>query len=99
MSEFMENPAVKMRIRPHRGSLDKSLAEVEEIPKTMEAILGVLNKALADWVGEITADRITLSEVKYDSRIDWHYRWVVIQGFGPWGMIDDRPAPTNRVLN
>lgn len=51
MLSFKENPSVKMCIRPHRGSLDVSMAECQEIPRTVEAILTVVNKALAELAG------------------------------------------------
>lgn len=92
MERFKEDRSIKMLIRPHCGGLADSMAGVEEIPKTLEAIVEVINRRLGRAGVVVTKDQIGLSKVCYDPRVNWYYRWVIVEGYGVWGLIDDRPT-------
>lgn len=92
MEDFIENPFVNMQIRNHNGSLVDALNTQQSIPRCMASLLEVLNHDLKEWVDfQITENEITLGEVLYDPRCDWYTRLVVVEGWGPWGYLDDRP--------
>jgi hypothetical protein len=92
MLEFKENQFVMMRIRNHSGSLDSALKTEQSIPRTVHSLLAVLNEDLKEWVNfTITEAHLILGPVRYDDRIGWHSRLVIIDGWGPWGYLDDNP--------
>lgn len=92
MLNFKENPWVQMRIRNHCGSLADALKTEQSIPRTVHSLLAELNDDLKDWVGfKITEADVSLRAVCYDDRIDCYSRLIVIEGWGPWGWLDDRP--------
>ena len=92
MLDFKENPFVTMRIRNHCGSLVDALKTEQSIPRTVYSLLAVLNEDLKEWVNfTITEAHLSLGPVCYDERIGWHSRLIIIDGWGPWGHLDDSP--------
>ena len=59
MEDFIENPFVNMQVRSHCGSLADSLNKTQLIPRTMSALLDLLNEDLKEWIDfKITEDCI-----------------------------------------
>lgn len=92
MEGFKEDGSIKIPIRPHRGGLFDPMVEVEEIPKTLEAIVEVINRRLVGTGVVVTKDRVGLSKLCYDHKANCYYRWVIVEGCGLWGLVGDRPT-------
>jgi len=80
-----------MKIRQHRGSLNASMATMEEIEPTMKALVEFIQDELLGWGISITKDRVHvfLYMDTPDDRIGWDKTYMVcIGGYGVFGFID-----------
>lgn len=90
---FVPDATKTMRVRPHRGLLDESMAEEAVVPKTLTALVDHINSDMRlPWFEDrlVKIEDLELHEYGYDDRIDWHSVLVKIKHIGVWGFLDDR---------
>jgi hypothetical protein len=74
------------KYRPHRGSLDKALAEMVEVD-TLAQLVEHMRKSAPSWYPRDELPNLMNTKVEpygYDHRIDWDTHIVTVNG-SPWG--------------
>ena len=78
-----------MKFREHRGGLAESMETVVEL-NTRKEFCDHIGKIARKFVpeGEFT---IRFQEYSFDTRINWDTWLVILDGYGPIGMLNDHP--------
>ena len=78
-----------VKYRPHRGSLDKAMAEVVEVAD-LAALVAHMRKSVETWYpfDQLpTVENTKVEPYAYDERIHWDTHIVLVDG-SPWGFTD-----------
>lgn len=84
----------EMKVREHRGSLDRSMGTMVEIEPTAEALVAWINGTIGPYLPkDVVPEDISYRYQMFDARIGWESYLIHVAGFGVCGMLDG-PPPT-----
>lgn len=75
------------RFRWHRGSLDASMATVQEFDGTLAALVAILKADALPWFPALEPDHVKVEPYCFDDRTGWDTHLVTVMG-GAVGMTD-----------